>query len=104
MTGVNLMTILMSLQREKAEIKQKNEDEMCTLRQKSEDDLCTLKQENEKMRKRLFGKRVEKTKVIILFGRSKANTHDPEKEVEGSHHTGIHRPWEKGDTRLWTTL
>jgi len=69
-------------------MRQKNKDELCALRQKSESDLHALRQENNEMKKRLFGEKVEKTKVITLSDRSKANTHDPEKEDERCHHNG----------------
>jgi len=76
MAGVDTMALLLSLQCEMAEMKQKSEQEMCLLRQ-----------ENEEMKKKLYGERVEKTKVITPSGHSKACSQDPEAEEEGSHHT-----------------
>jgi len=40
------------------------------------------------MKKKLFGEKLEKTKVITLFDRSRVNTYNTKKEDEGSHHTG----------------
>jgi len=40
------------------------------------------------MKKKLYGERAEKTKVITPSGRSKAHTLDLETEEEGSHQTG----------------
>lgn len=47
-----------------------------------------LRQENEEMKKRLVGERADKTKVLTVSGRSKANTPNPEREDEVSYQTG----------------
>jgi len=93
------MTLLLSLQRELAEVKQKGEDEVRTLRQKNEYELHALKQqnemdlqnlsqENEEMKKKLLGDKAEKTKLWTVSGRSKANTLRTEKEDEVSYYPG----------------
>jgi len=93
------MTLLLSLQHEWAEIKQKGEDEMRAMRQKNEDelrvlkqqnemDLLNLQQENEEMKKKLLGDKAEKTKLLTTSGQSKVNTLHTEKEDEGSYQMG----------------
>jgi len=93
------MTLLLALQREMANIKQKGEEEMRAMRQKNEDDLrllrqqneqdlLALKQENEEMMRKLTVEKADKTKVLTVSGRSKVNTTMPEKEDEVSYHTG----------------
>jgi len=92
------MALLLILQREMAEIKQKGEEEMRVIRLKNEDDIhslrlqnkqsmINLKQENEELRRRLLGERIDKTKVISISGRSKVNTPNPEKGDEVSYQT-----------------
>jgi len=99
MAGVDSMTLLLSLQCELADMKQRREEEMQAMRQKNEEDLllirqqneqdlCALKQENEEMKKRLLGDKVDKTKVITISGHSKVNTPNLEKEDEVSYQTG----------------
>ena len=94
MAGADLMALLLSLQRELANIKHRGKEEMRAIRQKNEEDLRALKQhlralklENEEMKRRLLGDKVERTKVITILGRSKANTLNPEREDEVSFQT-----------------
>ena len=88
MAGADPMALLLSLQREMADIKQRGEEEMLAIRQKNEEDLRTLKLENEEIKRRLLGDKAERTKVITISGRSKANTPNLEKEDEVSFQTG----------------
>jgi len=99
MAGVDPMTLLLSLQRELADMKQRGEEEMQAMRQKNDEDLClmrqkneqdlrALKQENEEMKKKLLGDKADKTRVIIVSGSSKVNTLNPKKEDEVSYQTG----------------
>jgi len=48
MTSLDPMSLFLSLQREMAEMKRKNEEEIRTLRQKKEEEIRTLQQMNEK--------------------------------------------------------
>jgi len=99
MAGTDPMALLLSLQREMAEIKQRGEEEMRAIRQKNEEDLRPLKQqneqdlrvlklENEEMKKKLLGDKAERTKVLTISGRSKVNTPNPKREDEVSFQTG----------------
>jgi len=99
MAGADPMALLLSLQREMADIKQRDKEEMRAIRQKNDEDLRALKQqneqdlralklENEEMKRRLLGDKAERTKVITISGRSKANTLNPEREGEVSFQTG----------------
>jgi len=99
MARADPMALLLLLQREMAEMKQKGEEEMRAIRKKNEDDIHSLrqqneqdirslKQENKELRRRLLGERADKTKVITISRRSKVNTPNPEKEDEVSYQTG----------------
>jgi len=47
MAGMDPMPLLLSLQREMVEMKQRGEEEMRAIRQKNEDDISSLRQQNE---------------------------------------------------------
>jgi len=83
MVGADPMALLLSLQREMADIKQRGNEEMRAIRQKNEEDLRALKQQNEQDLRALKQEN-EEMKKRLLGDKNQSDYHF--RTVEGKHH------------------